>query len=311
MIRHASVEELAKYDEDDVRPRKHARIAAHLRVCVHCTANHERLHAVANVLADVSYPPMPEHLSARINVAIASESAARVASDPTTEAGRGALPERQRPAREGFRLSRLSSPLGLRLVAAAGAAVIVAGGGYAIATGLGSAGPSSTSSAPNFSSNNLSHASLTPYTSLRVTSKGRTSQIEMVKSNTNFKQGTFKTQALAAVNAQQKSSSNGVKVPAGTSVPGAASGSIQSSSAGVGFSGSLPTPSVIKLQGCVGLIAAGRTLLLVESARFDGHGATIIVVRPSGTGALEAYAVGSGCSATAKDVLFSIRLPRP
>jgi hypothetical protein len=311
MIRHASVEELAKYDEDDVRPRKRARIAAHLRVCVHCTTNHESLHAVANVLADVSYPPMPENLSARISVAIASESAARVASDPTTEAGRGALPERKQPAREGFRLSRLSSPLGMRLVAAAGAAVVVAGGGYAIANGLGSAGPSSTSSAPNFSSNNLSHANLTPGTDLRVTSRGRTAQIQTVKSTTNFKRGTFKAQALAAVNAVQKNS-GGVKIPSGsTAVPSAASNSPQSSFGGIGLSGSLPGPSVLKLQGCVGLVAAGRTLVLVESARFQGHGATIIVVRSAGTSALEAYAVGSRCSATTEDILFSIRLPRP
>jgi hypothetical protein len=310
MIRHASVEELAKYDEDVLRPRKHARIRAHLTVCVKCTTNHQRLHAVASILADVSYPPMPEHLSAKINVAIASESAARVASEPSTEAGRLDLPERQRAPRTGFRLPQMSSPLGLRLAAAAGAVVIVAGGGYAIATGLSSVGPSSTAGPTALSSSDIVHAGLKPANKLQINNHGRIEQIRAVRSNVNFEPQTFKTQALAAMKADKShpGPSGGAGARASIPASGAAASPATPENSAAG-SLALPPPNVLQLQACVGHIAAGGRLILVESAHFEHRAATIIVVRPAGTTALDAYAVGSSCSGSDKDILFSVKLP--
>jgi hypothetical protein len=318
-MRHASTENLARYAEGDLRPRRRARIAAHLSVCVLCTENSHRLRAVASILAEVSHPSMPEHLSARINIAIASESAARVASEPATEAGRLDLPERKRSARGERRFSRLSSPFGLRLVAAAGAAVVVAAGGYAIATGLGSIGSSSgpsSVSAPSVNSGGASaHLSAGP--ALHYNVDGRAETFHMVQSATDFKPGTFQAQTLAAVNAERQAHAGQTVLPsmnqtvlpsvstaAGTSVPAPSNSALKK------LSTPLAIPNLGRLQACVGLIAAGHSLLLVESALFEGHPAMIIVV-PAGAGALEAYAVGAACSGTDRNVLFSLRLPGP
>lgn len=306
MIRHASVEELAKYDEDDLRPRKRARITAHLGVCIHCSSNHERLHAVANILADVSYPPMPEHLSAKISVAISSESAARVASEPATEAGRLDLPERKRSPRPGSARSRLSSPLALRLVAATGAVVVVAGAGYAIATGVGSTNsPSSSSGAEQFSRNAAVRPALKAGSVLRVNVSGRVEQIKTFHSTANFSPQNFKTQTVAAINAQKSPAGSQSGINRSATVPAPTS-----NTAGFGGLNSKPSKGVLQLQACVGNVASGGTLELVMSAHFEHRGATIIVVRPAGGTSFKAYAVGSACSGTDKDILYSIKLPR-
>jgi hypothetical protein len=307
MIRHASVEELAKYDEDDLRPRKRARVAAHVSVCVQCSSNHQRLHAVAHILADVSYPPMPEHLSAKISVAIATESAARVASEPATEAGRMDLPQRQRSPRTGFG-ARLSSPFGLRVAAATGAAVLVAGGGYAIANGLGSAsGPSSSAGSAQFSRNAAGRPAIKAGSVLRVNIAGRVEQIKTFHSSADFSPKNFSAQTVAAVNAQK-----GPAGPAsgGHSGIGTAPAPTSNSAAFGGLSSSVPSKGVLQLQSCVSHIASGGTLELVMSAHFEHRGATIIVVRPAHGSFFEAYAVGSACSGTDKDILFSTKLPR-
>ena len=57
------------------------------------------------------------------------------------------------------------------------------------------------------------------------------------------------------------------------------------------------------LSGCVSRIAAGRTVLLVDVARFDHEAATIIVTARQGAAAAQVWVVGPGCSATASDIL--------
>jgi anti-sigma factor ChrR (cupin superfamily) len=84
MSRHFSTEQLARYSEGDLRPRKAAKVASHLRGCPACTEQLEELNRVPSLLASVQFPPIPAQLSTRISMAIAGEAAARVAGPAAT-----------------------------------------------------------------------------------------------------------------------------------------------------------------------------------------------------------------------------------
>src|SRR5580658_2252266 len=129
MSRHASTEDLARYTGGDLKPRKAARIASHLAGCSTCQERVHALESVPSMLASVHYPPIPANLSSRIEMAIAGESAARVAREPASEAGRRDLPVRGGPARRRRHVPGWPSSVALRTLAATGAAVIVAAGG--------------------------------------------------------------------------------------------------------------------------------------------------------------------------------------
>jgi hypothetical protein len=60
---------------------------------------------------------------------------------------------------------------------------------------------------------------------------------------------------------------------------------------------------VVALRGCVGRIAAGSLVLLVDVARYGGTPATIIVTEAAETGPMQIWVVGAGCSASSSDVL--------
>jgi hypothetical protein len=59
--------------------------------------------------------------------------------------------------------------------------------------------------------------------------------------------------------------------------------------------------------GCVHRLADGAPLELVESARFQGQQATVIVARTGSDDTV--WVAGPGCSATSGDVLYSTTLP--
>lgn len=92
MSRHASTEVLARYTGGDLKPRKAVRVASHLAGCATCRERVHALESVPSMLASVQFPPIPANLSSRIEMAIAGESAARVAREPASEAGRRDLP---------------------------------------------------------------------------------------------------------------------------------------------------------------------------------------------------------------------------
>ena len=78
MTRHADAEALACYRHEDLSRRRASRIRAHLAGCARCRALDEDLAGVTALLADAQPPPMPEHLAARIQTALAAEAARRV-----------------------------------------------------------------------------------------------------------------------------------------------------------------------------------------------------------------------------------------
>jgi hypothetical protein len=289
MMSHLSDDDLARFIEGDLRPRKLAKVRSHLAGCPGCQGRVAALEAVPNLLASVQYPPIPERLSSRIEMALAAESSARVASAPASEAGRREIPSRARPGRHGRRAPRFTSPLALRTGAAVAAAVVIAGGSYALVshTGSGSSPTSSSISGPS-----TSRAQAGPSVSYRHA--GHQASIKTVKSGFDYKSATLAGQAARLIAIQQSAASPGTLH---------ANGSMST----LGTSGAAPSaaspaaPSTSKLQGCVDRISGGKSVLLVDVAEYMGKPATIIVVGTSSRA--EVYAVGSGCSSSVSDIL--------
>ncbi len=302
-MRHVSDDNLSSYLEGDLRPRKSARIRSHLAGCTGCQDRIDALKAVPNLLAGVQFPPISARLSSRIETALAAESSARVASTPASEAGRRELPARGRARRQGPWLPWLMSPIALRTAAAVGAAVVIAGGGYAIISHVGS-GSSSTNASVSLPPTNPANLKNGPVVSYQHA--GHSHTIKSVKSGTNYQLGTLGPQAERVLAAQQKTTSNGTIHASGSvSTFGSAASSTQPSPS------TSPPASTTKLQGCVSRIAAGRTVLLVDAAKYQGSPATIIMVSVTASGRLaQVYAVGPGCSSSASDILAQQALNR-
>jgi hypothetical protein len=297
-MRHFTDDDLARYIEGDLRPRRSAKIGSHLAGCSDCQGRVAALRAVPSLLASVPYPPIPERLSSRIDMALAAESSARVAGQPASEAGRRDLPGRAKPGRQGGAwMPRLTSPLALRTGAAVAAAVVVAGGGYALVSHTGSgSGPtsSSISSPPAVPAYGKVHNG----PSVNYRHGGHNDSITSVKSATDFRSATLAKQAALALAAQGSAGSKGAARTSGSSSTFGAP-----TSAGQPYPNASVSPGAAKLQGCVDRVAAGRSVLLVDVAKYEGSPATIIVVRTSSSGRAEVYAAGSGCSASKSDIL--------
>jgi len=87
MRRHIDAETLARFRQGDLSPRQNARIRAHLAGCERCRDLNEDLAGVTTLLASAQPPPIPEHLTARIQTALATEAARRVALTAGAAAG--------------------------------------------------------------------------------------------------------------------------------------------------------------------------------------------------------------------------------
>ncbi|HSR85081.1 MAG TPA: hypothetical protein VLM11_12960 [Streptosporangiaceae bacterium] len=297
MIRHASAEDLAGLDLDALKPRKAARIRSHVASCVQCTQLSSQVSAVVVVLASVPYPSMPASLTTELDATLASESARRLASAPATEAGRRDLPERRaRKQRERGQLPRMSV-LATRLVAAAGALILVGVGGYEIATQTGGnatgTAASSGGSAAAPAVRNLGLGPVVPY-------QGKTFQT--VHSNTNFTRADLGAQATAAVHAAE------LKGVAGAHAAGApAPTGDRTFGSGTASQGQASKAS---LASCLGAVVGSRPVELVETAKFEGQPATIIVTQQTATHPAEVWAVSLACSAAHPDLLDHQTLSR-
>jgi|SRR5580704_3659870 hypothetical protein len=307
MSRHVSAEDLASLDLDALKPRKAAKVRAHLAGCVQCTQLNREISAVPATLASVSYPPMPEQLSARIETVLAAESSQRLSSAPATEAGRRDLPQRSRaarkPRREGWRVPGMSV-LGTRLVAGAGALVIVGFGGYEIASHAGgnatgtAASSSGSAAAPSALAGQMN---LGPSVHYGEPSSSKT--VRTVTSDANFTSARLGEQAAAAVEAARLREAGGAQ-SAPAAVPTSHANAARSSAAG----GGAATES--GLASCLDGIAGNKTVVLVEQAKYDGNPATIIVTAQTATSDAEVWAVGPDCTASHPHVLNHLRLSR-
>jgi hypothetical protein len=324
MTRHIGERTLARFGQGDLSMRRSVRIRAHLTRCARCRELNEDLAAVTTLLAGVQAPPMPEHLSARIQTALAAEAARRaaptaVASDAGAETARAGAPDAPasrsgvrsaRPARPAHerrrpRAFRLSSPVVLRTMAATAAAVVLASGGYEIATHVGgSRGPGPTVSGPESAPAINRHlaapdsgAAAAPQ--LHYEYAGRQDIVTAVASGRNYEPATLGAQVGQEL--KQKASSAG---RAGAS-------SLRSNASYAPTAGSAPTVGglpVGMLQGCISRLVPGERVLLVDVARYQGGRATVIVTRASASGPEQVWVVGPGCSNTRSDLLSHVTL---
>jgi hypothetical protein len=331
MRKHVSLEDLALLDADALKPRKAAKVRSHLAHCADCSQQRAALGTVPNMLASASsrYEPMPENLSNRVDSALASESAQRLASQPGTEAARGALPARSRRsgilagAGRGFRMPSLSGPA-VRVAATAGAVAVIVGGGVGIASQLG--GMSSSPSASSGHAQVRGPAALPPRTGpvlRRVASvnygRGHSARrIEEFSASTNFTKTSLTSQVGAAIRAENasggpySSSSQVGPTSSASSQPLAAdrSTTVNPGFASVSAGPASAAPSPGKLAGCINdVVVPGQKLQLLEHATFNGESATIIVAAAPLGHPEHIWVVGDACSSTNKDVLFEGTLP--
>jgi hypothetical protein len=296
MTRHVSTENLARFRGGDLSTARSARVAAHLRACARCRETSEALGRVPSLLAAVEVPPMPAHLAARIESALASESAVRAAVEP------GGAPEHRSAAPShggGRHRPRRPAMPALRALAPAGAAVVLVGGFIALLTQLGSGSSSSApdSGAAGGSGHKATVAGprMTPsfaFGAIHYHAAGHTAVITPERSGTRYQTARL-TQQVNRVLATASPLARGTALPNATN--------------GGAFNG---TSARSVRPGCVSRIAAGRSVQLVDIARFDGRQATIIVTAPRGQIAAQVFVVGTACSASASDILAHRQLPR-
>jgi hypothetical protein len=313
---HVSAETLAQFRQGDLSPRHRTRIGAHLSRCAHCRNLNKDLAGISELLASAHPPPMPDHLTSRIEAALAREAAGRVTvpagSKPTAGAAGGGAAGPSGPvggpgrrhgrapggSRRGWRplLPRTRPRLALSAMAAA-AVLVVAGVGVYEMVQPGSSQPSGSSAASaagSPASGVHSFAAPAQGTVLQYQRGGQIARITPISSRTDFT-----TSKLSAQVATQVS-----RYAAGTQAAPMAGSGTRSPAEGPAQSQRFGNLAVSALQGCVNRIAAGELVVLVEVARFQGALATIIVTEVSQAAPRQVWVVGPGCSASRSDLLY-------
>jgi hypothetical protein len=293
---HLDTDVLAEFRAGLITGRRGARIVAHLAGCGRCTALDEQLAGVRSLLASVPAPAMPDSVARRLDTVLAAEVAQRntaqratVQGDRAERAGGDGATEAPAPRRpggnRGFRL------LTLRVLAPAAAVVVLAAGGYGLSRiNLGSSTESSAS-----------------------TSAGSAARAAAPTAAASAKSGR-------SVNAPNAGPTKGaVSRPQGITAAGitVVTGHANLSHAGLGqqVRAELLVPPATRTtraassteRGCVLRLIGSHPLELVESVRFEGSPATLVVAR---TGTRDtAWVAAPDCSATHRHVLDTTSLP--
>jgi hypothetical protein len=304
---------LARFGDGDLSQRKAARVGGHLAGCTRCANLRAELANVTATLASVPTPAMPEHLAARISDTLATEAARRVADGPGTEPGRRELPERtagplHRQRRPPLRPLRLSSPVVLRTLAAAGVIAVVAGGTYAITRQQSgsSSSPSATLGPAAGPGIRAAPAGRLPVAGPELR-YGRHDSIVPVASGTNFVPERLAMQVSTVLS--QAEAKRGAAPDLAPNATSAAAGNSSHASPTYPGTSQYGPLAAATLAACVGRIAAGDRVLLVDVARYQGGPATVIVTALPGTTASRAWVVGPACSGSRRDVLAQREIP--
>jgi hypothetical protein len=318
---HVSAEKLAEFRPGELSLRRSARIRAHLAKCARCSALSEDLAGVSALLASVPPPPIPDHLAARIQTALATEATRRVTQPAGHEAGPAPVPGNHetgpalrsadhqarrapRPARHLSGRPRPRRTVVLGGLAAAAAVVVIGGGTYAI---VQSGSGSMSSSAPSGTAASAPAAGLPAHAAplrpgqalfgpaLRYTRAGHQASVTPITTGTNYSAQKLNSEVATEVG----------KYGTGfaTAGPNAMSPDQSQSSAAARGQRSFGNIPVSALQGCVNRIAAGELVLLVDVARYRNAPATVIVTELAEAGPEQIWVVGTGCSASRSDVL--------
>jgi hypothetical protein len=347
--RHLSAELLALHREGAVSPRKAGRITAHLSACARCADVDAGLAGVSTVLAATSLPPMPEALSQRIQMAIASEAAARAtasatpgtapsgadvrgvglaagsAAEPADGAGSGTdeparvpgrpdLPERRRGGARRFKLPGWSSPALLRGLAAAGALVIIAGGGLLFAHNQSSSGGGAGSGSGSNGGGVPAHKSeRRPAAS--SAGRGVNGSAANGPINVDYRLKGRVATAQAVTTGDKYTRANMAplvrKAVAGAPPIGkSAAGATPGTTQRPGTTTTFAGLAVRTLTGCLTGLAGGRTILLADVASFLGRPATIVVLKPlTGAHVLDVVVVGVSCSLASPHIIARLTVP--
>jgi hypothetical protein len=330
-MRHARPETLARYSEGDLSDRKAARIRAHLASCARCARLRDDLAAVPALLADAMVPPLPEHLAARIQTALMTESARRAgpagaagaagtagSAEPARPAGaarpaRATRPSRSSRPRRAAPGGRLAwrSPRAATVAAGAAIIVVVGGGSSAIVQGLsGGGGTSGSSSAASAAGSRSDAGGRVAAPAIRAAGPavsylhgGKPASFTPIATTTDFVPGRLAAQVRAALASGVASSSSTPRIASPLVTPGRVTS--QGASGSPGGIGGFP---VTGLAACVSRISAGRLVLLVDVATYQSSPAAVIVAAASPQQPRQVWVVGTGCSASASDVLKHLTL---
>jgi hypothetical protein len=294
---HLDTDVLAEFRAGLITGRRGARITAHLGGCERCTALDEQLAGVRSLLASVPAPTLPDSVAQRLDTVLAAEvtqrhaagrAAARGEAAPADQAERaGGDGTRESPAprrpggNRGFRL------LALRVLAPAAAVVVLGAGVYGLShLNLGS---SSSSAASSTAGGAVRSASSVP---AGAESAGHVNAPAAAPSKGAVPRGIARA-GFSVVAGQRKLTQANLAQQVRTEllVPASARRT--------------QTPTQ-QLRGCVAKLADGRTVELVESVRFEGRPATLVVAR---IGAEDtAWIAAPDCSDTYGHVLATTTL---
>ncbi len=269
---HLDSDVLAEFRAGLITGRRGVTIAAHLAGCGRCTALDDKLAGVSALLASVPAPPMPDSVAQRLEAVLAAEVTRKNYPERAQVDRLGKSGAHDRPAaKRGFRLATWRV-----LVPVSAAAVLLAAGGYGLSLLAGGPGSPSISpaagSAPTPTAQASSSSSVAPAAPVNG---GASARREIPNLPVTVTPATLRHYVEAQL-----------QLPPASRPTEAAS------------------PRVL---GCEHHLAGAAPLVLVESARFEGQPATVIVAR---TGLDDtAWVVGPGCSATSRQVLDTITLP--
>jgi len=339
MTRHVSAEKLARSRDGDLSPAAARRVTAHLAGCPRCRAAADALAGLPALLAATQLPPMPDHLAARIETALATESAHRAAGAPERPRGplrasrRSGLPRWVVTDEQARRHARRPGPA-RRILAAAAVVAVIGGGGYALVATLGpdSGSTSSTASGASGSRSAAGPAAGSPGSApaarpsglnapavrsggvlpgaagapdfgpvVQYNHDGRAGRFTPVRTSTAYLAADLGQQASAAL-ARVRSPG-----PSGTGGPGHTS-----AGQGPAGGGAFSAATLARLPGCIGRVAGGQSVLLVDLATFQGAPAIVIVTAPPGSATgTQVWAVAAGCSSSGARVLAHRQLSEP
>jgi hypothetical protein len=295
---HLDAEVLAEFRAGLITGRRGASITAHLASCERCTDLGDQLAGVSALLASVPAPAMPDLVAQRLDTVLAAEAAspdhaerARADRPGHPAADHGRTPRRPASRRLSFRLlsARVLAPVAVILLAAGGYGLsrAIGPGGQAASSSAaaGSAASSPGKAAPSLASSAQSRVNAPasapargaqgtvprPY---RITA----ANFILVASSTDFSAASLKRQ---------------VETELSRAAPAGGSGAAQ--------------PVTPQLRACVQNLTHGATLVRVESARFAGQPATLVVARAGS--ADMAWIASPDCSATSRDVLATTSVP--
>ena len=276
---HLDTDVVAEFRAGLIAGRRGVKIAAHLAGCDRCTALDDQLAGVSALLASVPAPPMPDSVAQRLDTVLAAEVTRKNFAERAQVHRPGESGAHDRPAaKRGFRLAtwRVLVPVGA-------AVVLLGGGGYGLSRIVGGSGSPSTyagaagvaSSAAASSAAKSASRGLPPGAAPLSPAPSAHSQLKSPNLPVSISRTTLRQHVEAELNKPLASR---------------------------------PTKAATRqVLGCVHRLAGGAPLELVESARYQGQPATIIVARTGRNDTV--WVAGPGCSAASRDVLYATTVP--